>query len=391
MPKQSSGAELTIVADENIPLLNEFFAGFGSIRKLPGRSMTPADVADADVLLVRSVTEVNEHLLAGSSVKFVATATSGTDHIDTQWLEDNQIGFASAAGCNADAVVDYVFTALNALSDGQGLNIEGKVFGIVGYGQVGSRLYTRLQQLDIKCLVCDPFKETPDQVSIDELVEGADIISLHTPLTQSGEEPTWHLLDGERLSRLKEGSVLINAGRGEVVDNVALIRRLQSDSPITAVLDVWENEPALSTELLELVALGTPHIAGYSVDGKVRGTEMIYQAMCQWLNTPADISLDTIAPVPALQTLSAAGENIAEITAASIRLLYDIRRDDHCLRALAKTAGDDTSALVKGFDQLRRHYPKRREFNTLTVQVPETANALERELAGIGFSIESGK
>ncbi|WP_281645247.1 4-phosphoerythronate dehydrogenase PdxB [Parendozoicomonas sp. Alg238-R29] len=378
---------MKIVADENIPLLTSFFGGFGDIVSCHGRTMTAADVRDADLLLVRSVTKVNEQLLSGSSVKFVATATSGTDHVDKDWLRENNIGFSSAAGCNAEAVVDYVMAALDTLMEEQGFHLQDKTVGIVGYGQVGSRLYQRLTALGVNCLNCDPFKDAPDNTEIDELIEKVDILSLHTPYTRNCQHPTFHLLNDKRLRYFSENAgngILINAGRGEVVDNAALKSLLKETHSLTAVLDVWESEPSIDPELLDLVTLGTPHIAGYSVDGKVRGTAMIYQAACEFLNRREDVKYDEVNPAPLLQSLTIASDNHQEASAATIRMVYDIRRDDMRLR---RAVARHPENIAREFDLLRRHYPRRREFSTLCLELEDCSPEVREYLAGYGFSI----
>ncbi|MTI12581.1 4-phosphoerythronate dehydrogenase PdxB [Sansalvadorimonas verongulae] len=378
---------MKIVADENIPLLNSFFEGFGEIVTRPGRTMSAEDVQDADLLLVRSVTKVNEQLLAGSSVKFVATATSGTDHVDKEWLRSNNIGFSSAAGCNAEAVVDYVMAALDTLTEEQGFHLQGKTVGIVGHGQVGSRLYQRLTALGVKCLNCDPFKEAPDNTGIDELVEKVDILSLHTPYTHNCEHPTFHLLNDERLRRFTQSAdnaILVNAGRGEVVDNNALKTLLNEGQPLTAVLDVWEGEPTLDPELLNLVAIGTPHIAGYTLDGKVRGTAMVYQAACEFLGRGEQVQYDEVNPEPLLKALTIASDNHIEATSATVRMVYDIRRDDLRLR---RAVARHPNNIAREFDWLRRHYPRRREFSTLCLKLERCSQDVRDYLAGYGFSI----
>ena len=208
-----------IVADENIPLLNEFFADFGEITLVEGRSMTAADVADADILLVRSVTRVDAQLLAGSKIKFVGTATIGTDHIDQDYLQEAGIGFKSAPGCNAQAVVDYVLSALSVLVDERGIGFTDVSVGIVGVGNVGLLLRRRLEEMGVTVLAVDPFKdpeEVGELVTLDEALQ-ADVVTLHTPLTRDGEHPTWHLIDQQRLAQMKPDASLINAGRGAVV------------------------------------------------------------------------------------------------------------------------------------------------------------------------------
>ena len=275
---------MLIVADENIPLLDAFFAGFGEIRRYPGRSIDAACVKDADVLLVRSVTQVDRRLLEGSQVRFVGTCTIGTDH-RTGLLCPSRHSLEQCTSCNARGVVDYVLGSLLTLAELDGAKLSERVYGVVGAGQVGERLVRVLHGLGWKVLVCDPprqAREGGDFVSLDTLLQTCDAISLHTPLQRDGEYPTWHLLGADQLARLRPGTWLINASRGPVVDNQALRELLLDREDVHAVLDVWEGEPQVSLDLADLCTLATPHIAGYSLDGKQRGTAQIYQAFCRW-------------------------------------------------------------------------------------------------------------
>ncbi|KXS48672.1 MAG: erythronate-4-phosphate dehydrogenase, partial [Marinobacter sp. T13-3] len=301
---------MLIVADENIPLLESFFTDIGEIRRVAGRHMTADDVRDADVLLVRSVTPVGPELLEGSRVRFVGTATIGTDHVDVDWLKEQGIGFSAAPGCNANSVVEYVLSVLSlhaercGLADGNELSV-----GIVGVGNVGGCLARRLQRLGFKVLLCDPPRaeaegaEGPEFASLEEVLK-CDVISLHTPLTREGSHPTYHMLDESRLSQLISNQLLINSGRGEVIDNQALKARLTQDNAPSVALDVWENEPGIDPELVDAVWLATPHIAGYSLEGKVRGTEMIYQALSHYLGLPVRKKAGQYLPEPPLSKLT---------------------------------------------------------------------------------------
>ena len=249
---------MKIIADENMPLVDEFFASHGDVVKLPGRTMTPDQVADADVLLVRSVTQINEALLADSGVQFVGTATIGEDHIDRDYLAKRGIGFASAPGCNAIGVVDYILSCLAQLFQYEPAGFLDKTVGIVGAGNVGGLLWRRLTALGVTCLVSDPPLQDAGMENLCgfEQVLAADVVSLHTPLTRQGPHPTWHLLDAIGLQALRPGTVLINSGRGEVVDNLAVKQRLATTQDLTVILDVWENEPTIDTELLPVAGLG---------------------------------------------------------------------------------------------------------------------------------------
>ncbi len=272
---------MKIVADENIPFARELFSEFGELTLLPGRHMRVEDVVDADALLVRSVTPVNEALLKQSKVKFVGTCTIGVDHLDIAYLQENEIRYASAPGCNANAVAQYV---LSALAKQQKLDSSKNVV-VVGGGNVGSRVYKQLKALGMSCVCVDPFIQSKDDMSFAQFdaIYDADIICVHTPFTVSGDFPTQHMFNQEVISKLKPGALLLNAGRGGVVDSQALLNQLQLGQRLTVVLDVWENEPGINAQLLQKVDIGTPHIAGYSFEGRVTGSLMIFRALCQFL------------------------------------------------------------------------------------------------------------
>lgn len=380
---------MKIVADENIPLTDVFFGSLGEVVSIPGRILQAAQVVDADVLLVRSITRVNRELLANSKVQLVASATSGMDHVDVGWLQDQDIGFVHAPGCNADSVVEYVLSAINTLSEQPDFVLKDRVVGIIGKGHVGGRLLGRLSASGIRCLVYDPFVPatgTEQRAALDELIQTADIISLHTPLTTEGEHPTFHLLDERRIGLIRPGSVLINSSRGPVVDNQALLDRLQQKD-IMAVLDVWEQEPDLPLDLLDHVAIGTPHIAGYSLDAKIRGTGMIYRALCRYYGLPVRIDINNVMPVPALQGLTFSGSVQAEeAVTTAVRAVYDVRRDDARLR-LALRQGREAVPVI--FDRLRKNYPARREFRSLKVHLHHATPDVQALLEGQGFRVIS--
>nr|NIU63718.1 4-phosphoerythronate dehydrogenase PdxB [Stutzerimonas stutzeri] len=253
-----------ILADENIPLVDEFFAGLGEIRRMPGRRINRAALEGVNVLLVRSVTRVDRELLQGTAVRFVGTCTIGTDHLDLDYFEQSGIDWASAPGCNARGVVDYVLGCLLALAEVRGEALARRRFGVVGAGEVGGRLVEVLRGLGWDVRVCDPPRQTREAggfVTLDEVIAECDVISLHTPLSMSGDCPTFHLFDRQRLSGLRPGAWLINASRGAVVDNAALRDLLLQRPDLEAVLDVWEGEPQVDVELADLCRIATPHIA----------------------------------------------------------------------------------------------------------------------------------
>jgi erythronate-4-phosphate dehydrogenase len=379
---------MRLLADENIPLLDPFFASFGEIRRLPGRAIDRAAVADADVLLVRSVTRVDRALLEGSAVKFVGTCTIGTDHLDLAYFAEAGIAWSSAPGCNARGVVEYVLGALLALAERHGTDLAARTYGVVGAGQVGGRLVELLRGLGWNVLVCDPPRqacEGGDFVGLEEIIRRCDVISLHTPLTRDGTDATWHLLGAERLAQLKPGSWLINASRGAVVDNPALKTHLRSGVDLEAVLDVWEGEPLVDAELAALCRLATPHIAGYSLDGKLRGTEQIYRAFCAWRGEAPAVNLALLLPPVWLSELVLHEQADPGWALATVcRAVYDPRLDDAAFR---RSLVGDAETRRAGFDALRKHYPMRRELPGLTVRVTGEAVQLRRQLAALGVQL----
>ena len=379
---------MRIIADENIPCVAKAFASLGEVKLLPGRGMSAAQVRGADILLVRSVTRVDARLLAGSSVQFVGSATIGFDHVDREYLQQQGIGFSTAPGSNATSAAEYVVSALLALSAQQGFDPAGRTVGIIGCGNVGSRVRQKLVALGMDCLVNDPPLQAQggheDFVDLDAVLQ-ADVITVHVPYIRQGPWPTHHLVDAAFLARLRPGTVFINTARGAVTDNLALDRLLASRSDLSVVLDVWEGEPDISMSLLEKVRLGTPHIAGYSLDGKLRGTEMIYHAACahfgqpiQWLaadDLPAGLSLDlrALQETPLLTQLQAA-----------VFTCYDIRRDDASLRELLALPAPERPGR---FDRLRKEYPVRREFPQARITTGDPAGELASTLSGLGFCV----
>lgn len=378
---------MKLVIDANIPAADDCFAHLGHITRLPGREITAQDVRDADALIVRSITRVDEALLAGSRVRFVGSCTIGVDHVDTHWLAEHGIGFASAPGCNAEAVVDYVLSSLVTLGERQEWSLFERRVGVVGAGNVGARLVARLQAMGIATQVCDPPRaEREGQagfVDLDTLIATCDVICLHVPLVRDGAHATRHLLDEARIKALSSGCVLINAGRGDCVDGAALTQRLESAGDITAVLDVWESEPGIDAALRDQVALATPHIAGHSLDGKLRGTFMIHEALMAVEGEPARLAFADICPPPALAALELRQAlSFDQALALCVRAVYDVRRDHEALARAIEQQG-----VAQGFDACRTHYPLRREFATLEVRLAGEAVALEAMLHGAGFRV----
>lgn len=379
---------MRIVADENIPLLDAFFSHLGEIRRLPGRSIDRAAVADADILLVRSVTPVTAAMLEGSPVRFVGTCTIGTDHLDLEYLHESDIQWSSAPGCNARGVVDYVLGSLLTLAEIEGVDLHQRTYGVVGAGQVGGRLVEVLKALGWNVLVCDPPRQAAeggDFVSLDEIVQRCDVISLHTPLTRAGAQRTHHLFDAARLGQLRQGAWLINASRGAVVDNTALHDVLLEREDLQAVLDVWEGEPQVNVALADLCVIGTPHIAGYSLDGRQRGTAQIYQALCAFLGQPASILLEDLLPRPWLAQVTLDTETDPTWALNMLcRGVYDPRRDDADFR---RSLVGDAQTQRLAFDALRKHYPPRREIQGLKVGLEGEAPQLRQLVLALGAEL----
>ena len=379
---------MKLVIDANIPAADTCFGAFGTLNRLPGREIRAADVTGADALVVRSITQVNQALLAQSQVRFVGTCTIGTDHIDLTYLAERGIGFASAPGCNAEAVVDYVLSSLLTVSEREGWPLLTRRVGIVGAGNVGSRLQSRLQALGIEVLVCDPPRAEQEGeggfVPLDTLIERCDVLCLHTPLVKKGPHATYQLFDAQRINELAPGTVLLNAGRGDCIDGLALRSRLTGKGDITAILDVWEDEPQIDAGLRDLVALATPHIAGHSLDGKLRGTWMIQQALADHLVQSSPLPFSELCPPPALAELTLQHAlPVEEALRLCVRAVYDVRRDHDALQRKVIEQG-----IQKGFDDCRANYPLRREFNTLTVVLKGEAVVLQTPLSAAGFQVQ---
>ncbi|ALO42582.1 4-phosphoerythronate dehydrogenase [Pseudoalteromonas phenolica] len=372
---------MKILADQNMPLVEEYFADLGSVTRFDGRNAKPEQIEDVDILLTRSVTKVNAELLRyAKKLKFVGTATIGIDHIDTELLDDKEIAFSSAPGCNAVAVAEYVISAIYAYAQETSTSLQGKTLGIVGVGNIGQCLREKLQGSGINLLLCDPIKfengELQEHIELDNLLAQSDIVSFHVPLVKTGKHKTLHLIDSARIAKLKDNMLVINACRGEVIDNQALLESMQTGKQLELVLDVWENEPNILTELLPFVRYSSVHIAGHTLEGKARGTQMLYQKVCELLNFPAEKQLSDFLPNPVITEVTLQDNFSQDDLGRLAHLVYDLRRDDGILRK---------SLSEKGFDHLRKSYPVRREFSTVTVK--NNGSQFAEQLATLGFTV----
>lgn len=375
---------MKIYADENMPYVKDFFADLGEVTLVDGRSLTSAQIIEADVLLVRSVTKVNSRLLSQSPrLKFVGTATIGTDHIDQSYLQQRGIGFSSAPGCNAQSVVEYVLSSIFVLAEKYQWNLQQKTVGVVGVGNIGRVLVSALEALSIKVLCCDPQRAAaePDfpHIPFEQLLPALDIISFHVPLVKTGPDATVDLLNSQTLKLLKPDCAVINACRGEVTNNDALLTEAQSGQKRPLVLDVWANEPEPDLRLIPFTDIASAHIAGHSIEGKARGTEMLYLALCQQLGLSPQKTLAQVLPQPQVSELKInSGFGLLDVQNLT-RLLYDVRRDDALFRFYMMQ-----DKKTQGFDWLRKSYPPRREYSSVRL----TGQEVPEFLTTLGFNIQ---
>ncbi len=382
--------DLNIVADENIPYVQEAFKTVGTVRLVPGRTMTAATVKDAQVLLVRSVTKVNRDLLENSQIQFVGSATAGLDHIDSEYLHSCGLAFASAQGGNANSVAEYVVTAMLIIANQEGQRLAGKSIGIVGVGNIGHLVKEKAESLGMTIVLNDPplEQQTGDKKyrPLKEVLN-CEVVTLHVPLTYEGPFKTFHLFNGATLAQLKPSAIFINTSRGEVVDSLALLNRYKKTTAGKTVLDVWESEPNIDWELFQQVTLGTPHIAGYSLDGKAEGTFLIYQALCQHLGLTPSWRPSHSLPSPAVPRveIETKEKTVEVIQGILTKGVYDLEGDHTRMAALLKLPQDNRPLA---FDSLRKHYPIRREFHNTKVRLLNGHTELQRVVEGLGFRID---
>lgn len=355
---------MKVVCDSDIPFLKGALEPYCEVIYSRGSDIGKEMVKDADALIIRTRTKCDARLLEGSKVRFIATATIGYDHIDTGWCESNGIKWTNAPGCNSWSVQQYIGSLLVTMSRQMGFSFKEKTLGVVGVGNVGSKVARLAALLGFRVLLCDPPRARKEGqgpfVSIDEIIGRSDIITLHVPLIRDVEDATFHMFDSSRLALMNQNQILINSSRGEVVDGAALKNALAQKKILAASLDVWEKEPQIDPELLSLLFTGTPHIAGYSVDGKATGTTMSVQALGKFFDLPCKDWEVTEVP-PSLQptefSIDVTGKTPQEVLADAILHTYDIKNDDAALRA-----------DVASFEKQRSHYPVRREFPAFSVK-----------------------
>lgn len=374
---------MKIVCDDKIPFLRGVLEPYAEVLYLPGKNTDAEIVKDADALITRTRTICNEALLKGSKVKIIATATIGYDHIDTEWCKAAGIAWENAPGCNSWSVKQYMASVLCTLARKHGLDLSELTLGVVGVGNVGSKVAEVGQALGMKVLLNDPPRERAEGgdkfVSLDRVLADADIITLHVPLEKEGADATWHLFDCERIAGLRNNQILVNCARGPVVDNAALKKALEEDRIMAAVLDTWEGEPNLDTELIDLLDIATPHIAGYSADGKANGTMMSVRTLAKYLDMPLKEwkPEDIPAPKQTLEfSLDAKGKSFQEVMSEAIFHTYEVMEDDSKLREHPEL-----------FEKLRGDYQIRREFSAFRIRLDNASQKVVDALNKLGFIV----
>lgn len=377
---------MKVVADNKIPFLKGVLEPFADVIYLPGSEISREHLMDADALITRTRTKCNERLLTGTKVKFIATATIGYDHIDTAWCEKNGITWTNAPGCNSGSVYQYVASVLVTLGRKYGFNFEDRTLGVIGVGNVGRKIVKLGEWLGMRVLLNDPPRMRKEgscgYVSLDGIIRECDIITCHVPFNMDGQDRTYHLIEEKILRKLQPNTILINSSRGEVVDNAALKSVLKEKKIASGILDVWENEPAIDRELVDLLDIVTPHIAGYSADGKANGTSMSVQALAKFFNLPLTRWFAEEVPMPAVHRLKidCLDRTVKDVITEAILFTYKVMEDDNRLRTSVET-----------FEKQRGNYPLRREFHAFEITLLNEHSGLEKVLHGLGFQIKKAE
>ena len=375
---------IKIIADNKIPFLEGALESVARVEYLPGAEISRSNLLDADALITRTRTKCNRELLEGTSIRFIATATIGYDHIDTDYCREKGIGWTNAPGCNSSSVEQYLVSTLLWLANYRSIDLKALSLGVVGVGNVGRKVAFAARALGMRVLLNDPPRERAEGnaefVSLEELKEHSDIITLHVPLNKGGLDNTEHLVNREFLTHLKSGSILINSSRGGVVDEAALLEGIRSGKLSDVILDVFENEPAINRDLLEALSLATPHIAGYSLDGKANGTTMSVQAISRFFSLGLDDWSPATMPAPqSPEILTDASESeLYELLWEVYNQSYDVSSDDQNLRNTPDR-----------FEKLRGDYPFRREPTAYAIRLFQGYPEIREILEELGFDVLS--
>ncbi len=373
---------MKVIADDKIPFLKGVLEPFIDVEYKPGHLISNADLINAQALITRTRTRCNENLLKNTDVKIITTATIGYDHIDTDYCASHGITWTNAPGCNSGSVYQYIGSAICTLAKKYDLNFHDIAMGVIGVGNVGKKVVRLGELLGAQVYLNDPPRQnelgTCGFISLDGIIRESNIITLHVPLIMDGPDKTYHMVDEAFLKKLNPHTILINSSRGEVIDNKALKKALHEKWIRAAVLDVWENEPVIDEELLSLLDIATPHIAGYSLDGKANGTSMSVQALSKKLGLPLNEWQADNLPEPKTPEIiiDAEGKSEQQVFTEAILHTYKIMSDDQRLRASVVT-----------FEKQRGDYPPRREFSAYTVTLKNAKIEASRKLRGLGFKV----
>jgi erythronate-4-phosphate dehydrogenase len=373
---------MKIIADDKIPFLKGVLEPVADVIYLPGQAISRDHLKDADALLIRTRTYCNDQLLKDTPVKFIGTATIGYDHIDTAWCESQGITWKNAPGCNASSVAQYMASTLISLSIRFGISLKNRTLGVVGVGHVGSKVVHLAELLGMRVYLCDPPRVRKEGVcgfiSLEGIIRECNIISFHVPLELNGQDKTQHMINGDLLGRVNPGTIIINTSRGEVADDESLKQAWKHGKITGLVLDVWEHEPHIDWELLKITTLATPHIAGYSADGKAKGTTMIVRELSRHFGLGLDDWKVQSMPQPLDPELRLDAESLTSeaLIAAAVLHSYRVADDDRKLRE-----------VPENFEMLRGNYPPRREFPAYTLLLDHATPELKRTCRNIGFKV----
>lgn len=373
---------IRIIADDKIPFLKGVLEPYAKVTYLPGNQINRNSIAGTDALLIRTRTKCNPELLSGTPVKFIGTATIGFDHIDTDFCKKNEIKWSNAPGCNSSSVQQYIASALLRISAESEFSLKDKTLGIIGVGNVGSKVQNLANALGMNVILNDPPRARKERKkifsSLDHLLHESDIITMHVPLNMDGQDKTYHFFNSETFNKVKKGSWFINSSRGEVVETEALKDAIGGEKLAGTVIDVWEREPEIDIPLMHMAFLATPHIAGYSVDGKANGTSMIVKDLCESFDIPLGDWYPSEVPAPPepVLTIDCNGKSNEEILRRAVFHTYNIVEDDIRLRF-------DPSR----FEKERENYPVRREFSCYTIDLKDGNEEIKKLLKSLGFKV----
>lgn len=375
-----------IIADDKIPFLKGVLEPVADIQYLNPSDITHNAIKHADAVIIRTRTNCNSKLLDDTNIKFIATATIGYDHIDTEYCSRNNINWINAPGCNSSSVMQYISSVLLTIGYKKKLNLADLTIGIVGVGNVGSKVARLAKILDMNVLLNDPPRARKEGnrefVELDELISKSDIITFHVPLIKNGEDKTYHMADEIFFNNFNNNKIVFNTSRGQVIETNSIKNAIKKNIVSTAVLDVWENEPNIDLELLNMVDIATPHIAGYSADGKANGTSVCVRNISSFFDLNIDKNwYPEELPIPNNSNeiyIDCKNQSNQEIFYKAVVSSYDIMRDDNTLRNSVKT-----------FEKQRGNYPVRREFPFYKVNTKNCYTEIGTKLQELGFQINT--